>query len=122
MDNAAKGALLSGLVFPGLGQIILKHYGRGVILLIVTTLGLVAIMVEAIQLTYTLMEKIALAGGIVEIGDIWEMAVGVSSASAVIKIYILLVLLTGCWIISIIDAYLIGRKIDKAQMSSGELE
>lgn len=33
MNNSLKGALLSGVVFPGLGQIILKHYKRGIALM-----------------------------------------------------------------------------------------
>ena len=29
MNNSIKGAIFSGLVFPGLGQVILKYYKRG---------------------------------------------------------------------------------------------
>ena len=34
MKNSMKGALLSGLVFPGLGQIALKRYRRGFALML----------------------------------------------------------------------------------------
>ena len=30
MRKSLKGALLSGLVFPGYGQFVLKHYMRGI--------------------------------------------------------------------------------------------
>ncbi len=35
MNNAAKGALLSGFVVPGLGQLVFKHYLRGGFFLLV---------------------------------------------------------------------------------------
>ena len=40
MNNSLKGALLSGLVFPGLGQIILKHHTRGIAFIIIVSVSL----------------------------------------------------------------------------------
>ena len=34
MNNALKGAFLSGLIFPGLGQVVQKHYKRGVLIML----------------------------------------------------------------------------------------
>jgi len=35
MSNSLKAALLSGLVFPGIGQVVLKRYRRGVVLMLI---------------------------------------------------------------------------------------
>ena len=39
MKNSLKGALLSGLVFPGLGQVVLKHYKRGFALMLTVSVS-----------------------------------------------------------------------------------
>ena len=46
MNNALKGALLSGLVYPGLGQVVLKHYKRGAALIITITAALLAVLIK----------------------------------------------------------------------------
>ena len=46
MNNSLKGALLSGLVFPGLGQIMLKHYKRGFVLMLAITATLMAVLIK----------------------------------------------------------------------------
>ena len=49
MRASQKGALLSGLVFPGAGQIALKHYKRGIALVFAVTIGMVAMVVKGVQ-------------------------------------------------------------------------
>ena len=43
MRKSLKGALLSGLVFPGYGQFVMKHYIRGVLLMLMGLACLVVI-------------------------------------------------------------------------------
>ena len=47
MNTAIKAALLSALVFPGSGQIYLKRYWRGLIMMLLAGLSLVVIIVMA---------------------------------------------------------------------------
>ena len=61
MPNSFKAALLSGLVFPGLGQIVLKHHKRGIALMLVVLACLMAIVVKGVQQGLVILEKIALA-------------------------------------------------------------
>jgi len=46
MNNSLKGALLSGFVFPGLGQVMLKHYKRGAVLILVVTASVLAFLIK----------------------------------------------------------------------------
>ena len=49
MSHALKAALLSGLVFPGLGQIMLKHYKRGIAVVVVTLVLMALFMIYAVN-------------------------------------------------------------------------
>jgi hypothetical protein len=39
MKNSTKGMLLSGLIYPGLGQLILGHVFSGIIFVLLATIG-----------------------------------------------------------------------------------
>ncbi len=108
MNNSLKGALLSGVVFPGLGQVILKHYKRGIALMLTVLVSLVVIVVRSVQQAFTILEKIASEGGAIDISTISNAST--SSDSLISNLLLLLIIL--CWIISVVDAYRIGKKKD----------
>ncbi len=56
MNRAGKAAMLSGLVYPGLVQISLGQKMLGIILIVLTTGGIVGIMVGIIQKTPMIQE------------------------------------------------------------------
>ena len=113
MKNSLKGALLSGLVFPGLGQIILKHYKRGLALMLTVSAGLLIIIVKAVQQAVTILEKIEAQGGAIDMNTISKAATQASTTSDSLIFYLALLLIILCWIFSVIDAYRIGKKKDK---------
>jgi TM2 domain-containing membrane protein YozV len=115
MKNSLKGALLSGLVFPGLGQIVLKHFKRGFALMLTVSFCLVVVIVKASQLAFAIIEKIQAEGGAVDMSTILNAATQASTTSASLIINRLLLLIIACWIIGIVDAYRIGRKKDMAE-------
>ena len=112
MNNSSKAALLSGLVFPGLGQVALKHYKRGVALMGVFTATLVAILTIAVQQASTILEKIDLESGAIDINTISNAASQASTTSESHMLKLLSWLLIFCWAIGVVDAYRIGRKKD----------
>ncbi len=112
MRKSLKGALLSGLVFPGYGQFVMKHYIRGIALTLLCLTGLVVIGVKVRQQIFIVLEKIEYGDGTIDISEIIN-AINLedtTSGDAVYKLASLLLLL--CWIIGIIDAYRIGRRKD----------
>ena len=113
MKNSTKGALLSGLVFPGLGQVILKHYKRGAVLMLVVSASLLIILIKAVQQAFAILEKIQSEGGVIDMSTISKAAIqgSTSSGSLIFKIALLLLML--CWIIAVVDAYWIGKKTEK---------
>ena len=112
MKNALKGALLSGLVFPGLGQIILKHYKRGIVLMLTVSASLIAIAIKAAQYAFTVLEKIELAGGVIDLKTITDAATQASSTSNNLVFNLGFLVIVVCWIFGIVDAYRIGKKMD----------
>jgi len=112
MNNSLKGALLSGLIFPGLGQVVLKHYKRGVALMLAFIAALLAILIIAVQQASTILEKIDIEGGAIDIDTISNAASQASTTSENYIVKLLSWLLIFCWVIGVVDAYRIGRKKD----------
>jgi len=112
MNNSLKGALLSGLVFSGLGQIILKHYKRGIALMLTVSAGLLVIIVKAVQQAVTILEKIGSEGGAIDMSAVSKAATQASTTSDSLIFNLALSLIIFCWIIGVVDAYRIGKKKD----------
>ena len=112
MNNSLKGAFLSGLVFPGLGQVILKHYKRGAVLILAVSASMLVILIKALQQAFAIMEKIELEGSVINLSTISNAATQAATnfESPIFKLLLLLIIF--CWIIGIVDAYRIGRKKD----------
>jgi len=101
MKNSLKGALLSGLVLPGLGQVLFRHYMRGVVLMF--------------AICASLLEKIAADGGEVDISMIATAVNQAATTSDSLLFNALLLLVLICWVLAVVDAYRIGRKIDLSE-------
>ena len=121
MKNSMKGALLSGLVFPGLGQIALKRYRRGFALML-TVMGCVFVMiVTAVQQAYVILDSIEAEGGVPDSEMISQAAARAAAASDGPVFTIVSLLIVVCWIVSIIDAYRIGKQKDLEGQSPGRM-
>lgn len=112
MKNALKGALLSGLVFPGLGQIVLKHHRKGAFLIFVVLSGLVMFVTLAVRQAMVVLEKIQAAGGALDAATINRTAHQVATDKASQLLNFLLFFLIICWIFGMVDAYRLGKKKD----------
>jgi hypothetical protein len=111
MNNALKGALLSGLVWPGLGQVVLKHYKRGIVLMLTVLAGLSVMVVIAVQQARTVIEKMASEGGIIDRSAISNAVAQATASFDGLVLNLLLFVIVMCWIFGIVDAYRIGKNI-----------
>ena len=112
MNNSLKGALLSGLIFPGLGQIVLKHYKRGAVIMLTVLVSLSVVVVKAVQHALAILEKIESEGGAISMSTISNAATQASTTSVSLTFNLILLLIILCWIIGVVDAYRIGKKKD----------
>ncbi len=121
MSNSLKAALLSGLVFPGLGHIILKHRKRGIALMLAVFVGLLVIIVKAVQQALNILEKIELESGLIDMNTIHNAAIQASTSfySPLFKLVLLFIIL--CWFIGVVDAYRIGKRTDIKEQSTSQI-
>jgi TM2 domain-containing membrane protein YozV len=112
LKNSIKGALFSGLIFPGLGQIILKRSQRGVAILLTVLISVSIMAVKIVAIARDSIDKIASEGGMMDASKISEIASQVSTDSTEFMLNFLLLVILACWLFSIFDAYRIGRKMD----------
>jgi TM2 domain-containing membrane protein YozV len=120
MRKSLKGALLSGLVFPGYGQFVMKHYIRGIVLMLTCLTGLVVIGVKVRQQIFIVLEKIEYVDGAIDMSEIINAVnlAGTTSGDVIYRFASLLLLF--CWIIGIIDAYIIGRRKDLEEQQKSQ--
>lgn len=112
MKSSVKAALLSGLVFPGLGQIVLKRYLKGSLLITAVFIAIIMLVMDATQRAQAILEKIEAEGGAISMYTITEAANRSAEDYSGTVPSMALLLIFACWCYAIIDAYLIGKKTD----------
>ena len=119
MKQSIKGALWSGLVYPGLGQLILGPRRIGLAFIALTTTGLAAIIYRIAQQVSSAMEKIvpAMERGTLDIDSLIELSRQSSNTGGSWIETASLILIAGCWTISLVHAYLYGKKMDRLKPS-----
>jgi hypothetical protein len=110
-----KGVLLSGLVFPGLGQIALKRYQRGVVFVLATVAGLVVIVINATRAAWKILETIEAEGGVIDEAAMSRAIAEATAWSGNLAFNLFLLAVTLCWIYAAVDAYRIGKQQDLRQ-------
>lgn len=114
MRQSTTGALLSGLVYPGVGQVVLgrKYAGAGFIAL--ATVALLVMAYRIISRVYLAWDEIArsLGQGILEPERFIEMLFKRLGGAWHVE-GVCLVVLVFCWVASTAHAYLLGRKLDQ---------
>ena len=121
MKNSIKGAVLSGLVFPGLGQVVLKHYKRGIALALTVLLSLLVVVVKALRQAFIVLEKIEAEGRTIDMSTISSAAAQASTTSDNLLYNVVSLLIILLWIIGIVDAYRLGRKKDLEEHSTSKV-
>ena len=112
MRHAIKAALISGLVFPGLGQIMLGEKKRGWLIFSVTLVCLIIIINEALQRAFLILEQIEQTNQLIDITTISQAAARASAFSDNVLLNSVLIIILFCWLAGCIDAYLTGKKKD----------
>ncbi len=115
MRNATKGMLLSGLVLPGLGQVVFKSYKRGISLMLLVLVAFITIVVSAARQAIVVLEKVASEGGAVDMESISHAASQVTTNTDHLLYNLALLLIFICWLVGIVDAYTTGKKIDSGE-------
>lgn len=109
MSRSTNAVLLSALVLPGAGHLYLKQYPRGTVL-IVTCLACLGVLVErAMQQASIVLEKLASEGDGGDPGRLADLVAQASSGPGSLVVTVASLVLAGCWVIGIVDAYRLGK-------------
>ena len=112
MRQAWKGALLSAVVFPGLGQLVLKHTLRGLAVMGLSLITMIVFVVKATAIAVRSLEVTTAAGGAVDMAAVNAAADQALASADGLVVRGALAGLFLCWGLSIVDAYVLGRKQD----------
>ena len=114
MKNTTKGMLLSGLIYPGLGQLILGHIFSGIIFVLLATGGFSILLYRIIQRTARVIDQILplLADKKMDVHTLIELLNRDFRGGWRLE-NISLIGIVGCWLVAIGHAYFVGKKIDR---------
>ena len=113
MKRSSKAALLSGLIFPGIGHLVLKRYLRGSVLMLFALVALSVIVARIYQRALTIVDRINSGDIPVDTGAIAEMVSNTTSGADSFTENIAVIVLGACWLIGIIDSYRLGVAQEK---------
>ena len=107
MKTNRKAILLSALVLPGLGQITLKRYKRGISIVLIVIFSFYKVMSIATERANEIVNKMMSQGGVVDLQSISNAATSSDSASYNYYVWIII----ACWIVSLVDIALVRNKV-----------
>ncbi len=110
MNLARKAALFNALLFPGWGQIYLKKYTKGVLIILGILAGASSMMWSILQETINILKIEPLRKGISTFGSLVQLAIDALQRLNLFYVSLILIFMLLLWIFSIIDAYLLGEK------------
>lgn len=110
METQKKAVLLSALVLPGLGQITLKRYKVGITVIISVVISLYLMMSIVMQQANAIVNQLISQGGVLDVQSIANAA-GQSAGSDNATYNLYLWIIIACWVISLADIWLAGRKV-----------
>ena len=116
MKIATKAALLSGLAFPGAGQMYLKRFRRGLIIIVFVLSGMGAIVWMATIRALEILERIQNQLDQIDMATITDLALASSADHTSVYYTPILLFIACCWLFSIIDAYRVGKEKDLSKI------
>jgi hypothetical protein len=119
--QSTKAALLSGLVFPGMGHLYLRQYIRGVLFAGASGVLLYFIISVAMSTAFDVMGKIQSGNVPLNVESISELVVKQSHGNEESTNTATMALIA-LWVMGIADSYRVGRAREQAREMSGNSE
>jgi|GEM_PF-110015 len=113
VKRATKAALLSGLIFPGIGHMILKRYLRGSFLVLAGLIATYIVVADVLRRAQIIVDQINSGDIPVDSGALTAMVSNSTDEAHSLAVTVSLTVLFVCWLIGIIDSYRIGIAQEK---------
>ncbi len=118
MRRSTKAALLSGLVFPGVGHMALKNYRRGAPLLLAALIALWVLVDTAVERALSVVDRINSGDVPLEVGAISQAVADSAISANPLLTEAPVIVFTVCWLIGIVDSYRLGGARDQPHETS----
>jgi TM2 domain-containing membrane protein YozV len=112
MSNALKGLLFSALVFPGAGQILLTRYLRGGVFFALAFVSGILCVTGIVRQAVVILQDLVAKGEVITTPKVMSIVADISTYASSLFLKIALLIFLCCWLASVVDAWLIGRKMD----------
>jgi len=118
MKKSTKAALLSALVFPGVGNFYLKRYISGAVIAGAALMALYVLISNAVHRALEIVDKLQRGEIQPDMAVITELVSKQPAGTEALLINIATVVLILSWIIGMVDAYRCGRLQDGGAVSN----
>ncbi len=105
MTKSTKALLLSALVYPGAGQVFLKRYTIGIIMIGITSVGLYLVLENTFKITFQIIEKIQNG----EAQPNFSTLLGLVSQHDTQLLNNAVTIMVITWLVSIVHLYIISK-------------
>jgi len=111
MNKATRAALYSALLVPGWGQFYLKQYKRGLVFMLPVLAGALVLVWVVVQVSVAIVKTATFKKGSVQLANVIQVAADALKAVDLFYFLLMLLLIAVLWVLSIIDAYQLGKKM-----------
>jgi len=111
MKKPLKAALFSAFIFPGTGHLLLKKYPSAIFFILFACAGLYLLFNDLLSRAKEILEKIQSGEVAADLASIAEL-VHQQSAEIMESLSPALTILLITWVVSIVEAYRVGRKLE----------
>ncbi len=111
MNQAKKAALFNAVLFPGWGQFYLKRYKRGLIFLLPVLAAMLALAWTIIQLGAVIIKAAPFKKGTIQVSHVLQASMEAVKRVDLSYLLSIIGVIIVFWILSIIDAYQLGKKM-----------
>jgi len=116
MRKSLKAAMLSGLIFPGIGHIFLREYFRGSVLVLLSLASLSVVVTSAYRHAMLVVDQVISGEVSMEAGAIAQAVSSSTTGTDNLVENIAFALLAACWLGGILDCYRLGALQEKSDM------
>ena len=109
MKKSTKAALLSALVFPGVGHLYLKKYRAGLLLAGGSFAAIYYLIAKAVETASEISEKIQSGAVPLDAEAITKLVSQQAGGTDAQMMNVATIALGICWVIGIVDSYRVGR-------------
>lgn len=120
MDKATKAALFSALLFPGWGQFYLRRIKRGLVFIVPVLIGFLLLAWMIIQASIKIIKAAPFKKDTVQLANVIQVTVDALKTIDIFNFLLILCLIILLWILSVVDAYQLGKKLKPAPTTDAD--